>query len=259
MRIVTSFIVLLVLFTSCKSIKNTSNTSVIKSISAKKIIKKHKAVSFDAETLDAKLKVEYSDTRGVKRNRQTFTVRLRMQKDCVIWMKGSKVIPGFKVKITPTTFGYYSFLTKEYFEGDYSLIEKMLGTKISFTQIQNVLFGQSIVDLKNQKYHSDVENRFYKLTPKNQDGLYRIFFFFHPENFKLKRQLLEINEETTIVQIEYDTYVSLDMQLFPKKTVINATDGDRYTNIKIDCRSLTLNKQISMPFKIPTSYKRIKI
>lgn len=259
MRIVTSFIVLLVVFTSCKSIKDTRNTSALKSISAKKIIKKHTSVSFDAATLDAKLKVEYSDNRGAKRNRHTFTVRLRMQKDSVIWMKGSKVIPGFKVKITPTTFGYYSLLTKEYFEGDYSLIEKMLGTKISFKQIQNILLGESILDLKKQKYYSDIENSFYKLTPKIQDELYRIFFFFHSDNFKLKRQLIEINEENKIVQIEYDTYVSLEMELFPKKIVINATDGDKYTNIKIDCRSLTLNKQISIPFKIPTSYKRIKI
>ncbi|CAI8300309.1 MAG: Uncharacterised protein [Flavobacterium sp. SCGC AAA160-P02] len=259
MRIVTSFIIILLLFSSCKSTKISSNKSVIKSISAKKIIKKHKSVSFDAATLDAKLKVEYSDNKGEKRNRHTFTVRLRIQKDSVIWMKGSKVIPGFKVKITPSTLSYYSFLTKEYFVGDYSLIEKMLGTKISFSQIQSVLFGESILDLKKQKYHADVENRFYKLTPKNQDKLYQIFFFLHPDNFKLKSQILEINEQNKTVQIEYDTYVSLDMEFFPKKIVINATDGAKYTKIKIDCRSLTLNKQISMPFKIPTSYKRIKI
>ena len=259
MRFITPLIVLLLITASCKSIKNRTTTGVIKSVSTKKIIKKHQSTSFDAATLDAKLKVEYSNQRGNKKNRNTFTVRLRMQKDSVIWMKGSKVIPGFKVKITPSSFSFYSYLTKEYFEGDYSLIEQLLGTKISFRQIQNVLLGEAILDLKKKKYLSEIEKELYKLTPKNHDELYQIFFFFNADNFKLKKQLLKINGDNQRLLIEYDSYISLDKQLVPKKIHINAVENDRNTTIKIECRSLTLNKRISTPFKIPSNYKRIKL
>ena len=148
-------------------------------------------ISLDAKTLDARLKIGYVDARNGKRNKVSFTVTLRIQKDSIIWMKGSKIISAFRVKITPTTFSYYSLIDKKYFEGDFSLLEKMLGTKITYKQVQNLLLGESILDLKKQKYLSEVAGNLHKLTPKKQHKLYRIFFFFDPNNYRLKKQMLK--------------------------------------------------------------------
>jgi hypothetical protein len=260
MRIITFLVIVALVFSSCKSNKSVVNKGVVKSISANKIIKRHNATSFDAETLDAKLRVSYSDTKKGKRTRYTFTVRLRMQKDSVIWMKGTyKILSAFRIKITPTKFSYYSPIEKRYFEGDYSLLEKMLGTKITFTQLQNLLLGQSILDLKDQKYLAEVEGRFHKLTPKKQKDLYSIFFLFNPLNFKLQKQLLEVDETKQRLRIDYDNYVSLENQLIPRKIVLNSYKGEDYTFIDISFRSLTINKEISTPYNIPEGYKRIKL
>tara|TARA_B100000780_G_C21071007_1_gene430956 strand:- start:4 stop:786 length:783 start_codon:yes stop_codon:yes gene_type:complete len=260
MRIVSYLILFLLLLGSCKTKKNFTDSRTVKSLSAKKIIKKHNAISFDAKTLEAKLKVGYSDNNRGKRKRITFSVRLRMQKDSIIWMKGTYAfLSAFRAKITPTSFSYYSLIDKSFFVGDYSLLEKMLGTKITFKQVQNLLLGESISDLKKQRHLSEVDGDLYKLTPKEQDELYRIFFFFDPNNFVLKRQLLKIYKENKTLQIDYDSYIFLNKQLVPKKITIKASEGKRYTNINIDFKSLTLNKSISTPFRIPTSYKRIKL
>ena len=260
MRIITFLVIVALVFSSCKSNKSIVNKGVVKSISANKIIKRHNATSFDAETLDAKLRVSYSDTKKGKRTRYTFTVRLRMQKDSVIWMKGTyKILSAFRIKITPTKFSYYSPIEKRYFEGDYSLLEKMLGTKVTFTQLQNLLLGQSILDLKDQKYLAEVEGRFHKLTPKKQRNLYNIFFLFNPQNFKLQKQLLEVDETKQRLRIDYDNYVSLENQLIPRKIVLNSYKGEDYTFIDISFKSLTINKEISTPYNIPEGYKRIKL
>ena len=189
----------------------------------------------------------------------SFTATLRIQKDSIIWMKGSKIISAFRVKITPTTFSYYSLIDKKYFEGDFSLLEKMLGTKITYKQVQNLLLGESILDLKKQKYLSEVAGNLHKLTPKKQHKLYRIFFFFDPNNYRLKKQLLETYKENKIVQIDYKSYSLLEKQLMPKKIVINSSQAENYTKITIDFKSVTLNKQISTPYKIPSNYKPIKL
>ena len=260
MRIITFLVIVALVFSSCKSNKSIVNKGVVKSISANKIIKRHNATSFDAETLDAKLRVSYSDTKKGKRTRYTFTVRLRMQKDSVIWMKGTyKILSAFRIKITPKKFSYYSPIEKRYFEGDYSLLEKMLGTKVTFTQLQNLLLGQSILDLKDQKYLAEVEGRFHKLTPKKQRNLYNIFFLFNPQNFKLQKQLLEVDETKQRLRIDYDNYVSLENQLIPRKIVLNSYKGEDYTFIDISFRSLTINKEISTPYSIPEGYKRIEL
>tara|TARA_R110002072_G_scaffold96968_15_gene213126 strand:+ start:4839 stop:5621 length:783 start_codon:yes stop_codon:yes gene_type:complete len=260
MRIIAFLVIVALVFSSCKSNKSVVNKGVVKSVSANKIIKRHNATSFDAETLDAKLRVSYSDTKKGKRTRYTFTVRLRMQKDSVIWMKGTyKILSAFRIKITPTKFSYYSPIEKRYFEGDYSLLEKMLGTKVTFTQLQNLLLGQSILDLKDQKYLAEVEGRAHKLTPKKQKDLYSIFFLFNPRNFKLQKQSLEVDETKQRLRIDYDNYVSLENQLIPRKIVLNSYKGDDYTFIDISFRSLTINKEISTPYNIPEGYKRIKL
>lgn len=261
MRIISCLFLFLIVFGSCKSKKNlvSSNAEVVKSISAKKIIKKHTAISFAAKTLDARLKIGYVDARNGKRNKVSFTVTLRIQKDSIIWMKGSKIISAFRVKITPTTFSYYSLIDKKYFEGDFSLLEKMLGTKITYKQVQNLLLGESILDLKKQKYLSEVAGNLHKLTPKKQHKLYRIFFFFDPNNYRLKKQMLKTYKENKIVQIDYKSYSLLEKQLMPKKIVINASQAENYTKITIDFKSVTLNKQISTPYKIPSNYKPIKL
>ena len=260
MRIITFLVIVALVFSSCKSNKSVVNKGVVKSISANKIIKRHNATSFDAETLDAKLRVSYSDTKKGKRTRYTFTVRLRMQKDSVIWMKGTyKILSAFRIKITPTKFSYYSPIEKRYFEGDYSLLEKMLGTKVTFAQLQNLLLGQSILDLKDQKYLAEVEGRAHKLTPKKQKDLYSVFFLFNPRNFKLQKQSLEVDETKQRLRIDYDNYVSLENQLIPRKIVLNSYKGEDYTFIDISFRSLTINKEISTPYNIPEGYKRIKL
>ena len=105
MRKISCLFLFLIVLSSCKSKKTLVdlNTTVLKKISAKKIIKKHNALSFDAKSLEAKLKVGYSDYKNGKRNKINFTVNLRVLKDSVIWMKGSKVISAFRVKITPSS------------------------------------------------------------------------------------------------------------------------------------------------------------
>jgi len=261
MRTISCLLLFLIVFSSCKSKSNLirTNTKVLKKISAKKIIKKHSALFFDAKTLDAKLKVGYADYKKGKRNKINFTVNLRVLKDSVIWMRGSKIISAFRVKITPASFSYYSLIDKKYFEGDFSLLEKILGTKVTFMQVQNLLLGESILDLKKQKFISEVDASVYKLTPKEQDELYRIFFLFDPSNFTLKKQLLKTDKKDKALHIDYKSYRLIEKQLVPKKIMINVLQPEHNTTITIDFKSVTLNKQISTPYKIPSSYKPIKL
>jgi len=51
----------------------------------------------------------------------------------------------------------------------------------------------------------------------------------------------------------------IEKLLVPKKIMINVSQPERYTTITIDFKSVTLNKQISTPYTIPSSYKPIKL
>ena len=258
MRYFTYVLLFFLVATSCKPKKNIVEVVEIKNLSARKIIKNHESNAFSAKTLDARLKISYSDNRKDKKNKVNISARLRILKDSIIWIKGTKVVSAFRIKITPSTFSYYSPIEKEYFEGDYSFLRELLGTEVDFQQLQNLLLGQSILNLKDQRYSSKVEENTYKLTPKKQKELYRIFFFFHPDHFKLKRQLLKINDDTQTLRVEYDSYTSKDNQLIPKRILVNANEKEKYTNIDIYFKSFELNKLLKTPYRIPRGYKKMK-
>ena len=150
-------------------------------------------------------------------------------------------------------------INKRYFKGDFSLLEKMLGTKVTFKQLQNLLIGKSVLDLTKPKYISEVSEGLYKLIPKDQSDLYRLSLFFNPVNFSLNKQLLNSNVDSKILQIQYGNYQKIKEQLMPKKIVNKASeDKDNFTVIDVEFKSLVLNKQISIPYKIPSGYKSIK-
>lgn len=260
MRFLKYILVVSVLFAACKTKQVVVETANVKSIPSRKIVKKHLENSFIANTLDSKIKVRYTNNRGDRRKRHEFTVRLRMKKDSVIWMKGTKVVTAFKVKITPDSFSYYSPLSKEYFEGDYSLLERILGVQVTFSQLQDLLIGKSIFEMKGKRFSSEVVDNSYKLTPKTQAKLFDVFFKVNPKHFKLDQMFLEKSDKDQTLRIDYKAYSKLEDDYIPTKMMINATEGeDAYTWIDLTYRSLTLNKPVKLPYRIPSGYKRIEI
>jgi len=253
--------ILLFIVTACKSNKTLVETNLnLKKMASRKVVKKHLANQFTANTLDSKIKVRYTNNRGSLRKRHQFTVRLRMIKDSVIWMRGNKAITVFKARITPDSFGFYSPVSKEYFEGDYSLLEKLLGVKLTFGQLQDLLLGKSIFEMKGKRFDSEIADNSYKLTPKVQERLFDMFLRVNPKHFKLD-QLLVVNEEKQqTLRINYNKYDKLKDDLIPTRVEINATEGeDAYTWINMEYRSLKLNEPVKLPFRIPSGYKRIDL
>lgn len=253
-------LIFLMAFTSCRTVKNVTETdAVIKKMSARKIVKKHLENTLDVKTLDSKIKVRYTKYDKKGRERVEFTVRLRMRKDSVIWVKANKVITVFKAKITPTTFSFYSPVEKTYFEGDYIMLKQMLGVDINFSQLQNMLTGQSIFEMKGKKYDATIEGKSYKLVPKIQEELFDVFFKINPKHFKLDQLYLTNEKKNQSLRVNYKGYKLLSTTKVPTGIEINATEGINYTYMDLKYKSIQFNKPITIPFRIPKNYKRIVV
>jgi hypothetical protein len=249
------FLIGLIGFSSCKSSKKAVSVVDIKQMSARKVAKKHVAANFDEKTVDAKLKVNYKDTK----EDLGFSVRMSIKKDEVIWLKGSKIITIFKAKITPTTVSFYSPVKKNYFEGDFTMLKKLLGTDINFQQLQNMLLGQAILDVKSEKQNVEIAEKAYQLSPKAQASLFDIFYWINPSHFKLNKQSLVNEFKNQRLDIAYPSYINNRGAYFPKEIKISAKGKNKYTRIDMSIKSVEFNTDLSMPFKIPRGYKEIKL
>jgi len=256
MKILKYFVVFVMVFTSCKTKKVIIDANTIaEEMSSKKVARKHIASNFDKETVDAKLKANFNNGKI----NQSFSVALKMEKDEVIWLKGTKFITLFKAKVTPNSVSYYSSLEKKYFEGDFTMLKKLLGTDINFNQLQNLLLGQSLINVKDQKQDVSIKDNSYVLSPQSQAILFDLFFYINPSHFKLDKQSIVNTAKNQRLDVFYPTYNVFDNTFYPAEINIRAKQPGKFTNIDFIVRSVEFNKDIDTSFSIPKGYKQIKL
>ena len=109
MRYLKYLFVFILVFTACKTKKYALDNSIIaKEMSAKKVARKHVSANFKKKTISAKFKVNFNDGS----TKESISVYVRIKKDEVIWLKGTKFINIFKAKITPDKVRFYSPIEK---------------------------------------------------------------------------------------------------------------------------------------------------
>ena len=220
-------------------------------LSAKAIIKAHYQNELDFKTLRGKMKIDYSD--GTES--QGVSVSLRMEKDKAIWI--SAPLGMVKAYITPERVSFYNKLENEYFDGDFSYLSNLLGTDINFEQLQNVLLGQSLFNLREGKYDMQVTDAKYQLKPKKVASLFKTLFQIEPENFKIATQQLAQPLKKRLLEIDYQNYQKINKWVVPNKVLITALDKDTKNIIALAYRNMEFDTPLNFPYKIPKGYKEI--
>jgi len=256
MKIFKYLVLILLVFTSCKTKKYViDSNAVAKEMSAKRVVKKHLNVSFGKETVDAKLSANFNNGK----TKQSLSVYLRITKGKEIWLKGSKFITVFKARITPKAVEYYSPYAKNYFKGDFKMLENVLGTSLNYTQLENLFLGQAVIDLKENKQEVNIVNNTYVLKPQTTNGVLKMFFGINPGHFKLDFQKVINSFKNQALEVEYPSYSIVDKEIFPKKIDIRAKQGKKITKINFTLKSVEFNKPINTSFSIPENYKHINL
>ncbi len=236
---------------SCKSNKILSDAKADKSLSARVIIRNHYRNQLDFKTLAGRIRIDYSDSYGT----QSLGVSLRMEKDKAIWI--SAPLGVVKALITPDRVSFYNKLDNQYFDGDFSYLSQMLGTDINFEKVQNLLLGQALLDLREERYTAEVNGDNYELKPRKAMDLFKPLFRIEPGNFKLAAQQLAQPWNKRLLEIRYKNYQEKDKRILPNEIGIVAIDTDQRTTIAIEYRSMEFNKRLNFPYKIPKGFEEI--
>lgn len=247
---------MLLALSSCKSKKSLTDMDSIEDISTKKIISNHYNNNFNQKTVNANLNAKYSDNKMST----SVNIKLRIDMDKTIWMSATKLgFPLAKVKITPDRVSYYEKLKGTYYDGDFALLSKWLGTELDYEKVQNILLGQAVLNLKKEKYDSKIDNQLYQLSPIKENELFGILFFMNPDNFKLNRQEITNTEKQQMLSVSYANYKDIKGEQFPENINIRATDRNNLTTINIEYKSVEFNEELTFPFEIPSGYKEITL
>lgn len=250
-------LLMIVYLTSCGVSKNVNGSiTADPSLTSKNIVAAHKKAYPDFSSLAARIQVEYEE----ENKQQSVTLSLRMKKDETIWIKASLLgITISKLILTPDHVSYYESIGNTYFEGDFSLLSKWLGTEIDFQMAQSILLGQSIFDLKNSKYVTRIVENSYQLYPKPQPENFIHYLFLNPQNFKVVSGSLSQPGNNRLLSIRYGDYQKISNDFYPSTIVINATENESSKKFILNYKKIDLNASVNFPFRIPKGYKEIQL
>lgn len=246
---------LLLIISSCGPKKAKMGTVAPEDAAVAAVVDRHYANEVDFETLQGKLAIQYQD----KDRSQSVNVSFRMKKDDTIWMSGNLLgIPLAKVLITPHSVQFYEKITRTYFDGDFRLLSDVLGTPLDYQKVQNLLLGQTIYDLRSERYKLTESSRGYQLEP-TQENFLKKMFLLDAGNFKAVAQQLGQPNENRSVTVTYPEYQKISGQIFPGQIKILANDGPDNTKIDLAFKSVDFNVPVSFPFSIPSGYDEIAV
>lgn len=254
MKNFTYSIVLTLLFLGCKSTKIVQSSETLDSkMSVKQIVKNHNKLQSKFNTLQGRLKVEY-----IQGDRsETHTLTLRMENDKTIWVNA--FLNMVRVKITPDRVRFYNKLDNTYFDGDYALISEFLGADLQFKNLQNLLLGEAIFNLKPKEFTKTTHPNSYMLTPKQPNALFDLLYLINPTYFKLDAQQLSQSLEKNVLKIQYRSYQKVDGLVLPENMAITATNTNEQTTLNLNIKSVSLNQPLRFPFNIPKGFKAIEL
>jgi hypothetical protein len=244
----------LLFLVSCKTKQVVAEQGAADNVAVSKIISGHYANRKNFETLNIKASARYEDDKQT----QNVTAEIRMKKDekilVIVRFFG---ITMAKAMITPEKVSYYEKINGKYFEGNYSLLSKWLGTDLDYQKVQNLFLGLALDDLTKGKYVESVENNLYKLKSKT-NGATEKEFLFEGANFLLKKEVLAQKDEDRSLEINYLSHKESPKGIMPFDIFIQAFQKDKVA-IQIGYNSVSFDEGLSFSYDVPEGYEQIFI
>lgn len=238
---------------SCGSTRPVGKADVDEGLSVRNVIRNHQAGALKFSTLSGRLGIDYSDGE----DSQSVTVSLRMKKDEVIWL--SAPLGVIKVLITPGRVSFYNKLSNEYFDGDYTYLNDILGSEVDFEKLQNILLGQSMLKLEGRNYDLRYSPQAYELEPRAAVEFYKFLLKIEPQYFRIASQVLAQPDQKRAMEVRYTDYQEIQGQVLPDNVQINAFESDQKITIGIEYKQVELNRELRFPYKIPKGFNPVAL
>ena len=154
---------------------------------------------------------------------------------------------------------FYNKLDNSYFDGDYALISDFFGTDLQFKNLQNLLLGEAIFDIKPKEFEKKLHPNSYTIAPKRQNDLFDLLYLINPSYFKLDAQLLSQSLEQNVLKVQYRSYQNVEGLVLPEQMAITSTNPNEQTTLNLNIKSVSLDQPLRFPFTIPKGFKAIEL
>lgn len=264
--IITAFIFCLA-FSNCRSTRKISqpvihkdstvatpaNTTSDSAINVSRILKNLSENRISYNTFSAKIKVEYTDSKGEQPDVNAF---VRMQKDSVIWVSLNATflsVEAFRILMTPDSIYILNKLDRTCEIKPINYLEKVIKIPLDLPTMQDLLVGNPIFIGQNVAAYSEAANSI--LLTVIGDLFKNDLVISSSTNFVERSVLDDVSiASTRTATLFYSDYETRDGKPFSTKRHVTVSDKTK-VDVKMDYKQYDFNVNLSFPFSIPPNYK----
>ena len=149
----------------------------LKNVDISALVSKIKSNYPKVNKLRSRIRATYNDGKRT----QQIIIQLRMENKKKVWMSATMIIPIAKLMITPEEISFYEKFQKNYFQGNFDLINKPLNTSFNYSDIENILLGKPFLDPGEGRWKQISNPQYYILIPQGKrSGISPTLFFISP-------------------------------------------------------------------------------
>ncbi len=258
----------LMLLASCKTQRSIIKKP-IKEEGADYLFDKLKEHELKFDWLSARFSADY------KKGKQesSFSGQIRIKKDSMIWLSLSVMgIEGMRIMISQDSIKYINRLNNTYVIGDWFDLNRFLNTNIDYDILQSFLIGNDISFYEEGKFKATIDKDEYKLITAARSKMKKhiryhndalnVFIqniWLDPETFKITRaDVKEIRKQNIKLDATYSSFEEIKNQLFPREMTYQIIAENRIF-IDVKFSRINIDKALTFPFRIPSSYARVRL
>ena len=267
---ITNIILLVIVISFLSACKTTRKLykEPLKEEGAEYLFKKLNENELMFEYINAKFNLHFQEDK----KKTSFKGQIRIQKDSLIWVSFSPLL-GIEVArmlITNDSVKFINRMNKTFFEGDYKYLNEFFDTNLDFNVLQGLIIGNDFSHYEISKFRAFIDNKQYRLATASRNKLKKYMrkheketnvfiqnIWLDPENFKISQiSLKELGKENKKLQMNYNEFIKINSQLFPKNINFNL-QAEKKIDVQIDYSRIDVNEKINFPFKVPKKYKSV--
>ncbi len=272
-KIIIPLLITILTFSSCKSTKNIAkNDGLAKKQDVKQVLQKinNNTIQYNGlEINKANCSLETENTKI------SFKASILSQYNEFIDITIVKLLPIARAMLTPDNITVINNLKRGYYQGSYDLIQEMIGIKLEYKQMQDVITGTLPILKKSKLKYSDFEcymsdntyilrliepisfNMQGSALKNTQPMQVNASIHVDAKSYKIKKiQLVDYNQAKELV-INYPEYINVEGKEFPKEIQLRLDDRGKVSTAKITMDKITLKNKVESNFKISDKYKKL--
>ena len=248
------FIVVFLALSGCSINRKSSTNAVNLDLDLKTVVKEIKKSENKFKNIRNRAKIEFDNGKTI----QSISLNLRVLENEALWISASMIVPIAKALITKERLIFYEKFQRTYID---SSLKSTKGEPLplSIELIQNILFGNPVVDINKRNWKIMQNPMRYVLTPSGKQEIIQPTLFFNPTSFVLEEQRIYFSAINTLLTIEYKNFKSLDEQRIPSEVFMSIIQNGEIFKITIDYSQIDFPENLTFPIEIPEGYRKINI